>query len=59
MPPSLSVSVGVPVRGYRLAHVERQRQDIAGVESPPLSAATEATVGAVVSICGLPWVRFR
>ena len=42
---------------HRLAHIERQRDRLAGIVGRPRSPSTDDTVGAVVSICGLPWVR--
>ena len=43
--------------GHRLAHVERQRQRLAGIVVAGAVAVTDDTVGAVVSICGAVWVR--
>ena len=63
VPPSLSVSVGVPpAHRHRFAHVERQRDGLAGIEvaaSLQCRFQTQPTliVGAVVSICGPLWVR--
>ena len=60
MPPSLSVSVGVPpVDRHRLAQVERQRDGLAGVKVAARGRLRQSpmTVGVVVSICGPLWVR--
>ena len=62
MPPSLSVSVGVPpvLTVTASLMVERQRHDLAGIEiaapavMPVPEATTDDTVGVVVSICSVP-----
>ena len=46
MPPSLSVSVGVPPARHRLVEIQGQRDDLAGIEIPAQGGSTiELIVG--------------
>ena len=59
MPPSLSVSVGVPpaVLTVTLSLILSVSVTVLPALRSPLAgdSTTDDTVGAVVSICGLPW----